>query len=76
MKNNIIFLATRLSAIAFLIAVLIILGRIFFNMTEDSLILFAFSFIVLVGLLLLAVLFFLAQDIATRNYKSSKPSKF
>ena len=80
MKNNIIFLATRLSAIAFLIAAFVSLGGILFSITEGSplheiVIFITFTFMVIVEGVLLVALFFLAQDIAMKNYKPFKPTK-
>ena len=80
MKNNIIFLLTRLLAIAFLIAIFVVLGALLFAMTEGSplhetMAFSAFVLCVITEGVLLITLFFLAQDVAIRNYKSSKPTR-
>ena len=80
MKNNIIFLATRFSLIAFLIAIFVTLGALLFDMTEGSplhetMAFIAFVLTVITEGLLLVTLFLLAEDIATRNYKPNKPTK-
>lgn len=77
MKNNIIFLTTRLLAIAVLIAIFITLGALLFAMTEGSplhetMAFSAFVLCVITEGLLLVTLFLLAQDMATRNYKPNK----
>lgn len=80
MKKNIIFLLTRFLSLAVLISIFLFIGECLFEMVnntpiKDTTLFIKFCSGICFDALVFITIFIVVHDMATRNYKTFKPTK-